>query len=98
MVYSVPVWHYGANVHNGAFYFDGAGKFSGKQSSLRDNVARREISQGTYTLSADCTGTMVLEGQPGGTAHLDVFVTRDGKKGNMIRTDSVSMGVRTFEQ
>jgi hypothetical protein len=26
------------------------------------------------------------------------FVTRGGKKRNMIRTDSVAMGLRTFEQ
>jgi hypothetical protein len=28
----------------------------------------------------------------------DVFVTSDGKKGRLIRTDSGTMGVRTFEQ
>jgi hypothetical protein len=28
----------------------------------------------------------------------DVFVTSDGKKGRMIRTDSGTTGVRTFEQ
>jgi len=89
---------HGANLHYGAFDFDGAGKVSGKQTSLRDNVAQRETLQGTYTLDAYCMGTMILEGQPGGTAHWDVFVTRDGKKGNMIRTDAVAMGVRTFEQ
>jgi hypothetical protein len=41
---------------------------------------------------------MTLEGQPGGTAHWDVFVTADGKKGRMIRTDSGVTGVRTFER
>jgi hypothetical protein len=89
---------HGANLHYGEFDFDGAGKVSGKQTSLRDNVAQRETLQGAYTLDADCTGTMILEGQPGGAAHWDVFVTRDGMKGNMIRTDSIAMGVRTFEQ
>jgi hypothetical protein len=89
---------HGANLHYGVFDFDGAGKVSGRQTSLRDNVAQREILQGAYTLDADCTGTMIFEGQPGGAAHWDVFVTRDGKKGNMIRTDSLAMGVRTFEQ
>jgi hypothetical protein len=41
---------------------------------------------------------MTLEGQLGGTAHWDVFLTSDGKKGRMIRTDSGTTGVRTFEQ
>ena len=49
-------------------------------------------------MEADCTGTMTLEGQLGGTAHWDVLVTQDGKKGRMIRTDSGARGVRTFEQ
>jgi hypothetical protein len=88
----------GSNLHYGAFDFDGAGKFLGKQTSLRHSVAQRETLSGTYTLDADCTGTMTLEGQPGGTAHWDVFVTADGRKGRMIRTDSGAKGVRTFEQ
>jgi hypothetical protein len=89
----------GANLHYGAFDFDGAGKFLGKQTSLRYKTSiQREALSGTYSLDADCTGTMILEGQLGGTAHWDVFVTSDGKKGRMIRTDSGATGVRTFEQ
>jgi hypothetical protein len=89
----------GTNLHYGAFDFDGAGKFRGKQTSLRHQTSfRREALNGTYTLDADCTGTMTLEGQLGGTAHWDVFVTSDGKKGRMIRTDAGTTGVRTFEQ
>lgn len=89
----------GTNLHYGAFDFDGAGKFLGKQTSLRYKTSlQRESLNGTYTLDADCTGTMTLEGQLGGTAHWDVFVTGDGKKGRMIRTDSGTTGVRTFEQ
>lgn len=88
----------GSNLHYGAFDFDGAGKFQGKQTSLRHAVALRENLSGTYRLDADCTGTLTLEGQPGGTAHWDVFVTSDGKKGRMIRTDNGATGVRTFEQ
>lgn len=88
----------GINLHYGAFDFDGTGSFLGKQTSLRHTVAHRETLRGTYTLDADCTGTMTLEGQPGGVAHWDVFVTGDGKKGRMIRTDSGAAGVRTFEQ
>jgi hypothetical protein len=89
----------GANVHYGAFDFDGAGKFSGKQTSLRDYTSlQREALTGTYHLDSDCTGTMILEGQQGGPAHWDVFVTSDGKKGRMIRTDAGTSGVRSFEQ
>jgi hypothetical protein len=89
----------GTNLHYAAFDFDGRGKFLGKQTSLRHTASlQRENLSGTYTLDADCTGTMSLEGQPSGTARWDVFVTEDGKKGRMIRTDSGVAGVRTFEQ
>jgi hypothetical protein len=89
----------GTNLHFGVFDFDGAGKFTGKQTSQRQTTAhQRENLSGTYTLDADCTGTMTLEGQLGGTAHWDFFLTADGRKGHMIRTDNVAMGVRDFEK
>jgi hypothetical protein len=89
----------GTNLHYGVFDFDGAGKLSGKQTSRRyKTLLQRETLSGTYQLDADCTGTMTLEGQLGGPAHWDVFVTSDGKKGRMIRTDAGTTGVRAFEQ
>lgn len=89
----------GTNLHYGIFDFDGDGNFLGKQTSFRQtNNAQRETLRGTYTLNADCTGAMVMDGQLGGTAHWDIFVTTDGKKGRMIRTDAATKGVRTFEQ
>ena len=89
----------GTNLHYGIFDFDGSGNFQGKQTSFRQtNTAQRETLRGTYTINADCTGAMVMDGQPGGTAHWDIFVTSDGKKGRMIRTDAGTRGVRTFEQ
>lgn len=89
----------GTNLHYGIFNFDGSGKFSGTQTSLRQaRGPARENLIGTYSMNADCTGTMVMDGQPGGTAHWDIFVTSDGKKGRMIRTDAGIRGIRTFEQ
>lgn len=93
-----PVSHR-ANLHSGAFDFDGAGNFSAKQTSARvTQDFQREDLRGTYTMEADCTGSLVMEGQRGGTAHWDVFVTSDGKKGRMIRTDPQLMSVRSFEK
>jgi hypothetical protein len=89
----------GTNLHNGAFAFDGNGTFTGKQTSVRHtNAAQRETLHGTYVLDADCTGVMVMEGQQGGIAHWDIFVTEDGNKGRMVRTDVGTTGVRTFER
>jgi hypothetical protein len=89
----------GTNVHYGIFNFDGNGTFSGTQTSVRQaRGAEHENLVGRYSIKADCTGTLVMDGQPGGTAHWDIFVTADGKKGRMIRTDAGIRGVRTFEQ
>jgi hypothetical protein len=94
-----PISSQPANLHTGAFDFDGAGNFSAKQTSARvTHDFQREDLRGTYTMGADCTGSLVMEGQRGGTAHWDVFVTSDGKNGRMIRTDDHMMSVRNFEQ
>jgi hypothetical protein len=88
----------GANLHYGSFDFDGAGKFVGKQTSARyTSAVQRETLSGAYTLDVDCTGTMTFEGQDT-TEHWDVFLTYDGKKGRMIRTDPGVTAVRSFEQ
>ena len=88
-------------MHYGVFIFDGTGKFTGKQSSSRSGkIAQNESLQGTYTLDGDCTGTMTFGSflNPGTQIHWDIFVTQDGRKGHMIRTDAGSMAVRSFER
>jgi hypothetical protein len=94
-----PTLSYRLDLHDGAFSFDGNGTFTGKQTSVSDrNFAQRETLHGTCALDADSTWVMMMEGQRGGIAHWDIFVTEDGKKGRMIRTDAGTTAVRTFEQ
>ena len=87
-------------VHYGIFVFDGAGKFTGKQSSSRGGKIGRENLAGTYTLDADCTGTMTFGGimDPSSNVHWDLYVTNDHKRGHMIRMDEGNMAVRSFER
>ena len=90
-------------VHYGVFRFDGKGNFSGKQSSSRGGRIGREKLQGTYTLEDDCTGTMSLNSilKPGSQlpqTHWDLYVTTDGRHGNIIRMDDGNMAVRSFEK
>lgn len=87
-------------MHYGVFVFDGAGRFSGKQSSSRGGKIGREKLQGTYTLDRDCTGTMAFESilKPGSQIHWDLYVTEDHKRGHIIRMDDGSMAVRSFER
>src|ERR1700730_9394625 len=76
-------------VHYGIFVFDGAGKLTGRQSSSRGGKIRREQLEGTYTLAADCTGTMEFGTLPsrGGLTHWDLYLTDDHKHGHIIRMD-----------
>ena len=87
-------------MHYGIFVFDGAGKLSGKQSSSRGGKIGREKLEGTYTLDADCSGTMTFGFifKPDSQTHWDIYVTRDGKTGHMIRMDDGAMAVRSFEK
>jgi len=87
-------------MHYGIFVFDGAGKLSGKQSSSRGGKIGREKLEGTYTLDADCSGTMTFGFplKPGSQTHWDIYVTKDGKTGHMIRMDDGAMAVRSFEK
>jgi hypothetical protein len=89
-------------VHYGVFIFDGAGRLSGKQSSSRGGKIGREKLEGTYTLDADCTGTLTFAtvgyGKPGFETHWDLYVTEDHKRGHIVRMDEGNMAVRSFEK
>jgi len=86
--------------HYGVFVFDGSSKFTGKQSSSRGGKIGREKLEGTYTLEADCSGTMTFGSivNQGALLHWDIYVTKDGTKGHMIRMDEGNMAVRSFEK
>jgi hypothetical protein len=87
-------------VHYGVYIFDGAGSFTGKQSSSRGDKIGREKLQGTYTLDADCTGTMTTGAilTPATRVHWGLYVTEDLKRGHIVRMDEGSMAVRSFEK
>lgn len=94
-------------VHYGIFEFDGRGTLRGKQSSSRGGRIGREELEGSYTLNADCSGTLTFHhtARPGvltyGTGvevHWDMYVTGDGRMGHLIRTDEGTMAVRTFQK
>ncbi len=88
-------------VHSGVYVFDGVADVLGKETSSRRGIVTREQKlTGTYTLNPDCTGSMTMISlvDPKLRTHYDIFVTDDGRKANMIRTDPGSMAVRTIER
>jgi hypothetical protein len=101
-VYWAWIYRSGAARHSAnalrRFVFDGAGKLTGKQSSSRGGKIGREKLEGSYTLDADCTGTLTLGGILAGQTHWDLYVTEDRKRGHIIRMDEGNMAVRSFER
>jgi hypothetical protein len=88
-------------VHAGYYVFNGAGAVSGKETSSRGgHIAREQALQGKYTPGADCSGTMTMTSlfDPKLQTHYDIFVSDDGRRANMIRTDAGSMAVRSLEK
>jgi hypothetical protein len=88
-------------VHSGLLVFDGTANVSGMETSSRaGRIAREQRLKGSYTLNADCSGTVTLDSLalPNLQTHWDLFVTADGNKVNMIRTDPGSMSVRRLER
>ena len=88
-------------VHSGIYVFDGVSNVLGTETSSRGgNVTQEQKLRGTYTLNPDCIGSMTMISlfDPKLSTHYDIFVTDDGRKANMIRTDPGSMAVRTIER
>ncbi len=73
--------------------FDGMGGLSGKETRTTGGEISRITYDGTYTLDADCTGTLTV-----GAAHWDLVLTKDGREGVLIRTDPGTMFIRNFKK
>src|SRR5918994_4590976 len=75
--------------------FDGNGKVRGVSSgNFGGEVFRKDPFTGTYTVKANCTGTVTFKG--GGSATQgDMFIAPDGSKFAFVRTDPefVSAGI-----
>jgi hypothetical protein len=67
--------------------FDGQGKVRGVSSgNFGGEVFRKDPFTGTYSVKANCTGTVTFRG--GGSATQgDVFIAPDGSKFAFVRTD-----------
>ena len=78
--------------------FDGEGNIRQVATASRNGVISRRLEgTGSYTLDADCTGTMTSSGitQP---VHWDIFVATDGSEGVAVRTDEGIISIGTFKK
>jgi len=78
----------------GVWVFDGEGNISWLETSSRGGEIRhRTTGTGTYTLDSNCIGTVVI-----GANTADIFVSRDGRVVNLIRTDEGVIATRSFNR
>jgi hypothetical protein len=67
----------------GVMSFDGAGNISAVVTFNDDGVSTLRVPRtGTYTVDADCTGTLILDG----VNYWDLVLTDDANEGRVIQT------------
>jgi hypothetical protein len=78
--------------------FDGNGEVKGVSSgNFNGEVFRKEPFTGTYTVKANCTGTVTFRGG-GAATQGDIFIAPDGSKFAFVRTDPEDVSAGTDEQ
>jgi hypothetical protein len=79
--------------------FDGNGEVKGVDSgNFNGEVFRKDPFTGTYTVKANCTGTVTFRGVGGATTQGDIFIAPDGSKFAFVGTDPESVGASIDEQ
>jgi hypothetical protein len=77
--------------------FDGQGEVKGVDSgNFNGEVFRNNRFTGTYTVKANCTGTVTFT--DGAAIHGDIFIAPDGSKFAFVRTDPEFVGASIDEQ
>src|SRR5829696_4509353 len=77
--------------------FDGNGEVKGVDSgNFNGEVFRNDRFTGTYTVKANCTGTVTF--RDGDAIHGDIFIAPDGSKFAFVRTDREFVGASIDEQ
>ncbi|MFY0567482.1 hypothetical protein ACN28E_27165 [Archangium lansingense] len=71
----------------GGEHFPGDGTLTGSATVSTNGEITRITYTGTYTVEPDCSGTATLTDNLGGTAHFDIFVTKNGESTSFIQTD-----------
>ena len=77
--------------------FDGQGEVKGVDSgNFNGEVFRNDRFTGTYTVKANCTGTLTI--RDGAATHGDIFIAPDGSQFAFVRTDPEDVGASIDEQ
>jgi len=77
-------------------YLDGAGNISGKFTA-KDGVVAPGTVAGTYTVNADCTGTVTMQTNSGIPVN-ESFVALGNRSLRLVDTDFYIVATRTMEK
>jgi hypothetical protein len=96
----VPAPYAGPFAEVGRQTFDGKGNTNATATlSSNGNILQQATIQGTYTVNADCTGSMTLYVvQFQSTVHADFVIDRDGAEIRAIGTDSGVIESRVYRK
>jgi hypothetical protein len=96
----VPAPYAGPFAEVGRQTFDGKGNTNATATlSSNGNILQQATIQGTYTVNADCTGSMTLYVvQFQSTVHADLVIDRDGAEIRAIGTDSGVIESRVYRK
>ena len=68
--------------------FKGDGTMAGAGTMSSNGVIAKVTYKGTYTLNADCSGTVTFTDNQGQVAHYDIFADNDGDSFTYLQTDA----------
>jgi hypothetical protein len=72
----------------GRLVSDGSGSLTGADTfSFDGDIVKRQYT-GTYTMNADCTGSMTLTPPSGAASHFDFVAVNNSKEVNVVQTDT----------
>jgi hypothetical protein len=70
------------------FVFDGRGKFSGSSTADYGGTSFPVTFTGTYSVKADCTGSLTADAGANGIIHRDLVIVDSGKEVEFVSTDA----------
>src|SRR4029077_4717964 len=77
------VWGYQVGASVGQFTADGAGNLAGSQTTSDNGSISMQTFTGTYSVLSNCTGSIAININGGGTGSVNFFID-NGKKGAQI--------------
>jgi len=72
----------------GRMVADGAGALTGAHTYNFDGTAVKQQYTGTYTVDADCTGSLTITPTSGNAMHFDFVIVNDGQQIELVETDT----------